>query len=159
MTNIWQTVETVRDCIFGGSKVTADGDCTHEIKRCLLLGSKAMTKLDSILKGIDITLPTKVHIVKSMGFPVVIYRCKSWTMKKAELLNWIDAFELWCWRRLLRVLWTAGRSSQSILKEINHEYSLEVLVLKLSSNIMATWCEEPTHWKIPWFWERLKAKE
>ena len=125
-----QTMETVRDFIFLGSKITADGDCSHEIKRCLLLGRKAMTNLDSTLKSRDITLPTKVHLVKAMVFPVVIYRCESWTTKKAECQR-IDAFELWCWRRLLRVPWTARRSNQSILKEISPAYSLEGLMLKL----------------------------
>ena len=114
----------------GGSKITADGDCSHEIKRRLLLGRKAMRNLDNILKSRDITLPTKVLIVKAMAFPVVMYGCESWTIKKAELER-IDAFELWCWRRLLRVPWSAGRSNQSILKEINPEYSLEGLMLKL----------------------------
>ena len=114
----------------GGSKVTADADCSHEIKRRLLLGRKAMTNLDSIVKSSDITLPTKVHLVKAMVFPVVMYGCESWTIKKAECRR-IDAFELWCWRRLLRVPWTARRSNQSILKEINPEYSLEGLMLKL----------------------------
>ena len=114
---------------FLGSKITAGGDCSHEIKRCLLLGRKAMTKLDSILKSRDITLPTNVHIVKSMVFPAVMYECKSWTIKKVECWR-IDVFKLWCWRRLLRVPWTA-RSNQSILKEINPEYSLEGLLLKL----------------------------
>ena len=115
---------------FGGSKITADGDCSHEIKRCLLLGRKIMTNLDSILKSRDITLPTKVHLVKAMVFPVVMYGCKSWTVKKAECRK-IDAFELWCWRRFLRVPWTARRSDQSILKEISPECSLEGLMLKL----------------------------
>ena len=119
------------DVIFLGSKITADGDCSHEIKRRLLLGRKVMTNLDSILKSRDITLPIKVHLVKAMVFPVVMYGCQSWTVKKAERRR-IDAFELWCWRRLLEVLWTARRSNQSILKEISHEYSLEGLMLKLS---------------------------
>ena len=114
----------------GGSKITADGDCSHEIKRRLLLGRKVMTNLDSILKSRDITLPTMIHLVKAMFFPVVMYGCESWTMKKAECRR-IDAFELWCWRRLLRVLWTARRSSQSIEKEISPECSLEGLMLKL----------------------------
>ena len=123
-------METVRDFIFLGSKITADGDCSHEIKRYLLLGRKAMTKLDSILKSRDITLPTKVHLVKAMGFPVVMYGCESWAIKKAE--RWrINASEVWRWRRLLRVPWTARRSNQSILKEISPEYSLEGLMLKL----------------------------
>ena len=123
-------METVTDFIFLGSKITADGDCSHEIKRCSLLGRKTVTNWDSILKSRDITLPTKVHTVKAMVFPVVIYGCESWTIKKAECQR-IDAFELWCWRRLLRVSWTARRSNQSILKEINPEYSLEELMLKL----------------------------
>ena len=125
-----ETVETVTDFILGGSKITGDGDCSHEIKRCLLLGRKVMTNLDSILKSRDITLPTKVRIVKAMVFPVVMYRCESWTIKKAERRR-IDAFELWCWRRLLRVPWTARRSNQSILKEISPECLLEGLMLKL----------------------------
>ena len=123
-------METVTDFIFLGSKITADGDCGHEIKRRLLLGTTVMTTLDSVLKRRDITLPTKVHLVKTMVFPVVMYGCESWTIKKAECLR-IYAFELWCWRRLLRVPWTARRSSQSILKEISPEYSLEGLMLKL----------------------------
>ena len=125
-----ETMETVTDFIFLGYKITADGDCSHEIKRCLLLGRKAMTNLDSILKSRDFTLPTKGCLVKAMVFPVVMYGCESWTIKKAECQR-IDAFELWCWKRLLRVLWTARRSNQSILKEINPEYSLEGLMLKL----------------------------
>ena len=125
-----QTMETVLDFIFLGSKITADGDCSHEIKRCSLLGRKAMTNLDSILKSRDITLLTKVHLVKAMVFPVVMYACESWTIKKARCQR-VDAFELWCWRRLLRVPWTARRSNQFILKEISHEYSLEGLTLKL----------------------------
>ena len=127
----WQMdVETVADFIFGGSKITADGDCSHEIKRCLLLGRKAMTILDSLLKSRDITLPTKVHLVKAIVFPVVMYGYESWTIKKAESGR-IDAFELWCWRRLLRVPWTARKSNQSILKEIRPGCSLEGLMLKL----------------------------
>ena len=118
------------DFIFLGSKITRDGDCSHEIKRHLLLGRKAMTNLDSVLKSTDITLSTKVHLVKAMVFPVLMYRCKSWTMKKAEC-QIIDVFELWCWRRLLRVPWTARRSNQSIQKETSREYSLEGLMLKL----------------------------
>ena len=125
-----ETVETVTDFILGGSKITADGDCSHEIKRCLPLVRKSVTNLDSILKSRDITLPMKVCLVKAMVFPVVIYGCESWTLKKAEHQR-IDAFELWCWRRLLRVPWTAGRSNKSILKEVNPEYSLEGLTLKL----------------------------
>ena len=123
-------METVRDFIFLGSKITTDGDCSHEIKRCLLLGRKAMTNLDSILKSRDIALLTKVHLVKAMVFPVVMYGCEIWTIKKAEHQK-IDAFELWCWRRFLRVPWTARRSNQSILKEISPEYSLEGLMLTL----------------------------
>ena len=122
--------ETMSDFIFGGSKITADGDCSHEIKRCLLLGRKVMTNLDSILKSRNITLLTKVRLVKAMVFPVVTYGCENWTVKKAESRR-IDAFELWCWRRLLRVLWTARRSNQSILKEISPGCSLEGLMLKL----------------------------
>ena len=122
-----ETVETVSDLILGGSKITADGDCSHEIKRHLFLGRKVMTNLDSIFKSRDITLPTKVHLVKAMVFPVVMYRFESWTTKKAECSR-IDAFELWCWRRLLRVPWTARSSNQSILKEISPEYSLEGLM-------------------------------
>ena len=123
----WKQCQTL--FIFGGSKITADGDCSHEIKRCLLLGRKAMANLDSILKSRDITLPRKVHLVKAMVFPVVIYGCERWTIIKAEHQR-IDAFEPWCWRRLLRVPWTARRSNQSILKEISPEYSLEGLMLK-----------------------------
>ena len=123
-------METVRGFIFLGSQITADGDCSHEIKRCLLLGRKAMTKLDSILKSRDISLAAKVCIVKVVVFPVVTYRCESWTIKKAEHQR-IGVFELWCWRRLLRVPWTARRSNQSILKEISPEYSLEGLMQKL----------------------------
>ena len=124
-------METVTDFIFRGSKITADGDCSHEIKRHLLLGRKAMTNLDSILKSRDSTLPTKVCLVKAMVFPVVIYGCESWTIKKAEH-QIIGAFELWCWRRLLKVLWTARRSNQSILRESSPEYSLEGLMLRLT---------------------------
>ena len=131
---LWQidgeTVETVSDFILGGSKITADGDYSHEIKRCLLLGRKVRTNLDNIFKSRDITLSTKVHLVKAMVFPVVMYGCESWTVKKAERQR-IDTFELWCWRRLLRVPWTAKRSSQSILKEISPGCSLEGLMLKL----------------------------
>ena len=124
-----ETVERVADFILLSSKITADGDCSHEIKRCLFLGRKAMTNLDSILKIRDITLPTKVYLVKATVFPVVMYGCESWTIKKAESQT-MDGFELWCWRRLLRVPWTARRSNQSILKEISPEYSLEELMLK-----------------------------
>ena len=125
-----ETVETVADFILGSSKITADGECSHEIKRHLLLGRDILTNVDSLLKGRDITLPTKVYLIKAMFFPVVMYGCESWTIKKAEHQR-IDAFELWCWRRLLRVRWTARRSNQSILKEISPEYSLEGLMLKL----------------------------
>ena len=125
-----ETVETVSDFIFMGSKITADGDCSHEIKRHLLLGRKVMTNLDSILKSREITLPKKVHLVKAMVFPVVMYGCESWTLNKAECRR-IDAFELWCWRRLLRVPWIERRSNQSILKEISLGCSLEGMMLKL----------------------------
>ena len=125
-----ETMETVRDFIFLGSKINADGDCSHEIKRCLLLGRKAVTNLNSILKSRDITLPTKASLVKAMIFPVVMYGCESWTIKKAECQR-IDVFELCCWRRFLRVPWTSRRSNQSILKEISPKYSLEGLMLKL----------------------------
>ena len=126
-----ETVETVADFILGGSKITTDGDCSHEIKRCLLLGRKVKINLHSILKSRDITLPTKVHLVKAMVFPVVMYGCENWTVKKVECHK-IDAFELWCWRRLLRVPWTAQKSNQSILKEISPGCSLEGLMLKLN---------------------------
>ena len=122
-------MKTVADFNFLGSRITAGGDCSHEIKRCLLLGRKVMTNQDNILKSRDVILPTKVHLVQAMVFPVVMYGCESWTIKKAERRR-IDAFELWCWRRLLRVPWTARRSNQSILKEISPEYSLEGLMLK-----------------------------
>ena len=144
----WKQSQT---CIFWGSKITADGDCSHEIKRGLLLGKKAMTNLDSIFKSKDITLSTKVHIVKAMVFPIM-YGCESWTITKAEGQR-IDAFEMWGWRKLLRVPWTA-RSNQSIPKEINPGYSLAGLQ---SSDILATWWEELTHRKRPCWWERLKA--
>ena len=155
----WQIdgeTEIVADFIFGGSKITSDGDCSHEIKRCLLLGTKVMTNLECILKTRDITLPTKVSLIKAMVFPVVTNGCKSWTIKKAE--HWrTDASELWCWRRLLRVPWTARRSNQSILKEISPEYSLEDWCWSWNSNTLATLCKEWTHWKRHWCWERLKA--
>ena len=138
-----EKVETVTDFIFLGSKITIDGDWSYEIKRCFLLGRKAMANLDSILKNREITLPTKLPIIKSMAFPVVMYGCESWTIKKVE--RWRNgAFKLWCWRILLRVPWTARRSSLSILKDINPEYSLEDWCW--SSNTLATWCKEPTHW-------------
>ena len=140
-----------------GSKITADGDCSHEIRRPLLLGRKVMTNLDSIFKSRDITLPTNVRLVKAMVFPVVMYGCESWTIKKAE--QWrIDAFELWCWGKLLRFPWTARRSNQSILKEISPECSLEGLCWSWNSKPLATWCEELTHWKGTWCWKRLKAE-
>jgi len=146
----------VTDFIFLGSKITADGDCSHEIKRCLLLGRKTMTNLESVLNSRDITLLTKVCMVKAMIFSIVMNRCENWTRKKAECRR-IDDFELWCLRRLLRVPCTARRSDQSILKVSNPEYSLEGLMLNLQyfSHLM----EEPTHRKRPWCWERLKAKE
>ena len=144
------------DLFWGAPKVIADDDCSHEIKRHLLFG-KAMASLDSILKSRDITLPTKVHLVKAVVFPVVVYGCENWTIKKAE--HWrIDVFELWYWKTLLRGPWTARRLNQSILKEINPEYSLERLMLKLKLQSLATWCKEPTHWKRPWFWERSKVR-
>ena len=156
----WQIdEETVRDFLFGGSKITADGDCSHEIKRCLFLGRKVMTNLDSILKSRDITVPTKVHLITAMVFPVVMYGCESWTIKKAECRR-IDDFELWSWRRLLRVPWTVRRSNQSILKEISHEYSLEGLMLHLKTPIL--WPPDAKNWLIwknpdaekDWMWEK-----
>ena len=151
-----ETMKTVTDFILGGSKITADGDCSCEIKRYLLPGRKAMTNLNSILKSTGITLPTKFHLVKAMIFPVVMYGCESWIIKKAK--HWrINAFELWCWRRLLRVPRTARRSNHWILNEINNEYSLEGLMLRLKLQSLATWCKEPTHCKRPWCWERLGA--
>ena len=149
-------METVRYFIFLGFKITADGDYSHEIKRRLFLWRKAMTSLDSILKSRDVTLPTKVHLVKAVVFPVVTYGCESWTIKKAECWR-IDGFELWCWRRLLRVPWTARRSNQSILKEISPGCSLEGLMLNWNSYTLATWCKELTYLKRSWCWERLKA--
>ena len=148
-----ETMETVRKFIFLGSKITADGDCSHEIKRCWILGGKAMKNLDNILKSRDITLPTKVHIAKAMVFPVVMYGCESWTIKQAECQR-IDAFELWCWGRLLRVPWTARRSNQSRKSVLNIHWKDWCW----SSNTLATWCKELTHWKRPWRWERLKAE-
>ena len=144
----WKQCQTL---FWGGSKITADGDCSHEVKRCLLLGRKLFTNLDSILKSRDITLPTMVQLGKAMVFPVVMYGCESWTIKKAECQR-IDAFEL-CWRRLLRVPWTARRSNQSILNIHWKDWCWS-----WNSNTLATWCEELTHWKRPWCWERLKAK-
>ena len=141
-----ETMETVTDFIFWGSKITADGDCSHDIKRQLLLEKKVMTNLDSIFKSRDITLPRKVHLVKAMVFPVVMYGCESWTVKKAEHRR-IDAFELWCWRRLLRVPWTARRCNQSILKKISPGCSLEGLMLNLKLQYFGHLCEELTHRK------------
>ena len=156
----WQidgkTVETVADFIFLGSRMTADGDCTHEIKRCLLLGRRVLTNLDSILKSRDITLPTKVPLVKAMVLPVVMCGCESWTIKKAERRR-IDAFELWCWRRLLRVPWTARRSNQSILEEISPGCSLEGLMLKLKLQYFGRLMQRADSLKRPWCWERLRA--
>ena len=153
MENRWETMETVRDYFVGvGSKIIADGYCSHEIKRSLLLGRKVMTNLDNILKSRDITLLTKVHLIKAMVFPVVMYGCASQTIKKAECQR-IYAFELWCWRRLLRVLWTARRSNQSIPKEISPGCSLEGLMLKLKLQ-----CKELTQWTGPWCCERLKVR-
>ena len=142
--------------IFSCSKITVDSDCSHEIKRCLHLGRKVMTDLDSIFKSRDITLPTKVHLIKVMVFPVVMYGCESWTIKKTE--RWrIDAFELWCWRRLLRVPWTARRSSPFILKEISPEYLLEGLTLKLKLQYFGHLMWRTDSWKRPWCWEKSKA--
>ena len=149
----WKQCQT----IFLDSKVTADGACSHEIKRCLLLGRKVMTNLDSIFKSRVITLSTNVHLLKAMVFPVVMYGCESWTIKKAECWR-IDAFELWCWRRLLRVPWTASRSKQSILKEISPGCSLEGLIWSWNSSTLATWSQELTHLKRSWCWERLTAR-
>ena len=144
-----ETVQTVADFIFLVSKFTADGDCSHEIKRHLLLGKKVMTNLESILKSRDITLPTKVHLVKAIIFPVVMYGCESWTIKKAECRR-IDAFEVWCLRRLLKVPWTARRSNQSILKEISPGVYWKDWCWSWNSNTLDTWCEELTLWKRPW---------
>ena len=175
-----ETVETVTDFIFWGSRITADGDCSHEIKRCLFFGRKVMSNLDSILKSRDVTLPTKVCLVKAMVFPVVMYGCEICTIKKAECRR-IDAFELWCWRRRLRVPWTARRSNQSVLKEISPEYSLEGLMLKLKhqhfSHLMQRanslekalmlgkiegrgwdgWMASATRW--PWVWASSRSFE
>ena len=140
------------------AKITADSDCSMKIKRCLLFGRKALTNLDSVLKSRDIILPTKVHLVKAMVFLVVMYWCESWIIKKTECQR-IDAFELWCWRRLLRFPWTAGRSNQSVLKEINPDYSLEGLMQKLKLQYFGHLTQELTAWERPWCWERLKAGE
>ena len=150
-------MEVVTDFLFLGFKITSDGDCSHEIRRWLFLGRKAMTNLDSVLKSRDITLVTKVHIVKAMVFPVVTYSFERWSIKKAEHQR-IDAFELWCRRRLLKVPWMAMRSNQSILSEINTEYSLEELRLKLKLQHFCQMMQKPTHWKNPRFWERLRAE-
>ena len=141
-------MEVLTDFLFLWSKITADGNCSHEIRRHLLLGRKTMTNLDSVLKSRNITLPTKVPIVKAMVFPVVMYGCESWTIKKTEQQR-IDAFKLWCWRRLLKVPWTARRSNQSILGEIKPVYSLEGLMLKLKLQYFGHLMEKPTHWKSP----------
>ena len=143
-----EKMETATDFILGGSKITADGDCTHEIKRYLLFRRKVVINLDSIFKSRDITLPTKFCLVKTMVFPVVMYGCESWTIKKADYWR-TDAFELWCWRRLLRVPWAARRSNPSILKEISPEYSLDGLMLKLKLQYFGHLYEEVTHWKDP----------
>ena len=150
----WQT-------LFWGSKISADGDCSHDIQRCLLLGRNAMTNLDSILKSRDITLPTKIWLVKAVVFPVVMYECECWTIKKAQCWR-IDAFELWFWRRLFRVPWTARRSNQSIIKEINLEYPLKGPMLMLKLQCFDHWCEELTDCKNPWcrenWWQEEKGK-
>ena len=151
-------METVTDFILGGSKIAADGDCSHEIQRHLLLGRKGMTKLDSLLKSRNITLPTKVHLVKATVFPVVMYGCESWTIKKAEWWR-IVAFELWCWRRLLRVPWTARRSNPSIPKKSVLNTHWKDWCWSYNSNFLATWCKDLTHLKRPWCWERLKVVE
>ena len=152
----WKHWNSDRLYFLGGSKITADGDCNHEIKRRLLLGRKAMTNRDSVLKTRDTILPTKVHVVKAMGFPVVIYGCQSWSIKKAE--HWVYAFQLWCWRRLLRVPWTAWRSNPTILKEINPEYSLEGLLLKLRLQYFGHLMWRATHWKRPWLLGKTEGK-
>ena len=150
-----ETVETVADFIFLGSKITADADCSHEIKRYLLLGREAMTNLDRILRSRDVTLPTKVCRVKAMVFPIVMYGHDSWTKESWVLKNW--CFWTWCWRRFLRVPWTARRSNQSTLKEISPGCSLEGLMWRWNSSTLVTWCQERTHWKRSWCRERLKA--
>ena len=156
MANRWETMETETDFILEGSKITADAYWSHEIRWRLLLGRKLMTNLDSILKSRDISFPTKVHLVKAIVFPVVMHGCESWTIKKAE--HWrIDAFELWCWRRLLRVPWTARRSNQFILKEISPGVHWKDWCWSWNSNTLATWCEQLTHLKRPWCWERLRS--
>ena len=153
-----ETVETVSDLMFWWFQIPVDGDCSHEIKRCFFLGRKVMTNLDSILKSRDITLPTKIHQVKAMVFPVVMYGCENRTLKKAE--HWrIDAFEWWCWRRLLRIPWTVRRSNQSILKEISPNIHWKDWCWSWNSNTSATWCEELTHLKRPWCWESWRQEE
>ena len=149
----WKQWETL---FWGAPKITSDGDCSHKIKIHLLLGRKAVTDIDSILKSRDITLPTKVHLVKTMVFPVVMYGCERWAIKRAECWR-IDAFELWCWRRLLRIPWTERRSKQSILKEISPEYSLEGLILKLKLQYFGHLMQKTDSLEKPWCWERLKA--
>ena len=148
----------MRDFILLGSKITADGDWSHEIQRWLLLVGKAMNNLDSILKSRDITLPTQVHLVKTIVFPVVMYGCEGWTVKKAEHRR-TDAFELWCRRRLLKVPWTVWRSNQSILKEISPEHSLKDWCWSWNSNTLGILCEELTHWKRPWCWENWRQEK
>ena len=156
----WQidgkTMETVTSFILGGSKITADGECSHEIKRHLLLGRKVMTNLDSILKSRDITLPTKVHLVKPMVFPVVMYACETWTIKKAEFWR-TDGFELWCWRTLLRIPWTARRSNQFILKKSVLNVHWKDWCWSWNPSTLVTWFKTLTHLKRPWCWEKLKA--
>ena len=151
-----ETVETVDDFIFWGSKITADGDCSHEIKRCLLLGRRVMTNLDSILKSRDATLPTKVRLVKGMVFSVVMYGCESWTVTKAECCR-IDAFELWCWRILLESLGLQGDPSSPSQRRSVLGVHWNIWCWSWNSNTLATWCEELTHLKRPWCWERLKV--
>ena len=155
MANRWRNMETVTDFIFLRSKITAESDCSHKVKRCLLLRRKVMTNLNSIFKSRDITLPTKVHIVKALFFPVVMYGCERWIIKKAECKR-IGAFKLWWWR-LLRVSCTVRISNQSIVKEINPDVFWKDWCWSCSSNTLTTWCKEPTHWKRTWLWGRLSA--
>ena len=158
MANWTAKVASVADFIFWGFRITSGSDRSQEIQRCFFLGRKTMTTLESVFKRREITLQTKVHIIKAMVFPVVTYGCGSWTIKKVE--HWrTDAFELWCWRRLLRVPWTARRSSQSILKESILNIHWKGWCWNWSSNSLATWCKKPTHWKKPWSWEILRAGE
>ena len=157
MANRWGNSGNSGWLYFLGSKITADCDCSHETKRRLLLGRKVMTNLDNIFKSRDISLSTKVLLVKAMVFPMVMYRGEIWTIKKAECWK-IDVFELWCWRRLLRFPWTAKRANQSILMEINLEYSLKRLMLKLKLQYFGHMIQDPTHWKRSWCWERLKTE-